>query len=159
MSWRLIFFQNVTWVTLELPIGCLWFHPNTGGRISVNLGKSQTTNAWSRSVEADWNIAHSFRQTRSKVSLKLLSFWFLEPWTIHYIWIIMMFPVALPPVLRPRTVLLLRSAVVAVSVCFVFSRDICRWSRQRGRTFPGGVGRPLRPVITVDILNDKIPFE
>ena len=29
--------------------------------------------AWSRSVEADRNVAHSFRQARSKVSLKLVS--------------------------------------------------------------------------------------
>ena len=33
--------------------------------------KSQTTNEWSRPVEAGRSIAHLFRQTRSKVSLKV----------------------------------------------------------------------------------------
>ena len=32
--------------------------------------KSQTTSAWSRPVETCWNVAHLFRQTRSKVSIK-----------------------------------------------------------------------------------------
>ena len=34
--------------------------------------KSQTTNAWSKSVEADRNVANSLRETHSKVSIKLI---------------------------------------------------------------------------------------
>ena len=36
--------------------------------------KSQTTNVWSRSEDADWNLAYLFRQTRSKLQSKYIYF-------------------------------------------------------------------------------------
>ena len=47
--------------------------PSTPRSFRQYLGESQTTYAWSRYIEADRNVAHSFRQTRSKESLKLIS--------------------------------------------------------------------------------------
>ena len=53
------------------------------GNFKLTLAQSQTTSARSGSVEADRNVARSFRQTRSKISLML--FLFLEPRTIYSI--------------------------------------------------------------------------